>query len=124
MTASSRVAYRGGSVDIVPAFPSCIHGGIQAFLKSLWARVRPQAQAAAVYLDAEPSRATSIEVLAQFGPSTRENVYVEVNSTDQQTHRTLTRHLGRLESLELVESRLGRGRPFRDSLLSVELGLC
>jgi hypothetical protein len=81
------------------------HGGIQVFLKSLWERVRPQRKPqTSVVLN--PVEQVALRFLISFGPSTRESVYTEVNSTRPADASHVDEALGRLESLELVESRL------------------
>jgi hypothetical protein len=67
---------------------------------------RPAATTAADICGAEPSRASGLEVLISFGPSTRESVYTEANSTRPADPSDVDEALVRLESLELVESRL------------------
>jgi hypothetical protein len=53
-----------------------------------------------------PVEQLALRFLLSFGPSTRESVYAEVNSTRPANASDVDDALGRLESLELVESRL------------------
>jgi hypothetical protein len=75
------------------------------FLKSLWERVRPQRKPQeSVVLN--PVEQLALRFLLGFGPSTREGIYTEVNSTRPTDASDVDEALSRLESLELVESRM------------------
>jgi hypothetical protein len=75
------------------------------FLKSLWVRVGPQRKPReSVALN--PVEQLALRFLLGFGPSTRESVYTEVNSIRPADASGVDEALGRLESLNLVESRL------------------
>jgi hypothetical protein len=75
------------------------------FLKSLWQRVRPQRKPReSVTLN--PVEQLALRFLLSFGPSMRDSVYTEVNSNRPVDGSDRDEALGRLESLELVESRL------------------
>jgi hypothetical protein len=90
---------------MVPAVALNIREGIQVFLKSLWERVRPQRKPReSVVLN--PAEQLALRFLISFGPSTMESVYTEVNSTRPAEASDVKEALSRLESLELVESRL------------------
>ncbi len=75
------------------------------FLRSLWERVRVKRKPReSAVLD--PVEQLVIRFLLSHCPSTRENVYTEVNSTRPASASDVDKALARPEGLELVASRL------------------